>query len=262
MDAKVVLALLVLSHIVTDFMWQDDAIAKEKKTSFKAMLRHIKHYLVVNIVLLSPYLDVNNNLWWIIIVLSLTHWAIDKCKVEYDKKKKDKDLESFMFDQMAHFFFIGACYPFIKDIYINLFAHTIGSFIIGNYPIFIHLTKQNAFIGITILAGYIFNFKGATVITKKVLDKYLHLKESDEPIKEDEKKNAGEAIGNLERLLILTLVLQRNYATIGLVLAGKTIARYKKLEEKNFAEYFLIGTFTSIIVAFLTGALIEAVVNL
>ena len=53
-----------------------------------------------------------------------------------------------------------------------------------------------------------------------------------------------------------------NYATIGLVLAGKTIARYKRLEEKNFAEYFLIGTFTSMIVAFVTGALIQAVTNL
>ncbi|SFM15334.1 DUF3307 domain-containing protein [Pelosinus propionicus] len=260
MDAKVILVLLLLSHIVTDFILQDDAIAEKKKTCSKAMLRHIKHYLAANIILLSPYLDINNNLWWVIILLTLAHWIIDKCKVKYDKKK-DKGLESFMFDQAAHIILIVSCYPFIKDIYINSLADAIGSFIVDNYPIFLHLTKQKVFIGITILLGYIFNFKGATVITKKVLDKYLHLK-NDEPISENEKKNAGEAIGNLERILILTLVLQMNYATIGLVLAGKTIARYKKLEEKNFAEYFLIGTFTSMIVAFATGALIQAVTNL
>lgn len=256
MDAKVVLSLLVLSHIVTDFMWQDDAIAEGKETCFKTMLRHIKHYLVANVVLLWGYFDTDNNLWWVIIVLALAHLAIDKCKVEYDKKKKDKGLESFLFDQIAHFFLIGACYLFIKDIHINWIANTLGSFITSNYPIFVNLTKQNAFIGIVILAGYIFNFKGATFITKKVLVKYLPIKENDGI------KNAGEAIGNLERILILTLVLQNNYTTIGVVLAGKTLARYKKLDEKNFAEYFLIGSFTSIIVAFLIGALIRAVINL
>lgn len=264
MDAKVVLSLLLLSHIVTDFMWQDNAIAEGKKICFRTMLKHIKHYLVVNVVLLSAYLNSDNNLWWVIIVLSLAHLAIDKCKVEYDKKKKNKGFESFLVDQIAHFILIGACYLFIKDIHINPLADTIGSFIGSNYPIFVHLTKQNAFIGIVIMAGYIFNFKGATYITKKVLVKYLPSKDNDKYMikEEDGIKNAGEAIGNLERILILTLVLQQNYLTIGVVLAGKTLARYKKLDEKNFAEYFLIGSFTSIIVVFLTGAFIKAVINL
>lgn len=296
MDAKVVLALLVLSHTVADFIWQDNNTAREKKTCFGAMLRHIRHYLWANILLLSPYIDINNNLWWIIIVLALAHWAIDKWKVNYDKVQ-DKGLESFIYDQTAHFVLIGACYPLIKDIHINQLAHTVSSVVVDNYPIFMNLTKQNAFIGIVILAGYIFNFKGATIITKKVLDKYLHLKESDvsknsrkefvkqaiakheyqkhnkavEDVRDsrdieettdgDEPKNAGEAIGNLERILILTLVLQKNYTAIGLVIAGKALARYKRLEEKNFAEYFLIGTFTSIMIAYIIGILIEAIVN-
>jgi len=264
MDATVVLSLLVLSHIVTDFMWQDDVIAEGKKTCFKIMLQHIKHYLVANVVLLSAYLHSDNHLWWVIIVLSLAHWGIDKCKVEYDKKNKSKGLESFFVDQITHLILIGACYLFIKDIHINPLAHTIGSLIGSNYPIFVHLTKENAFIGIVILTGYIFNFKGATYITKKVLAKYLPSKDKDKYVLKEEEgiKNAGEAIGNLERILILTLVLQQNYITIGVVLAGKTLARYKKLDEKNFAEYFLIGSFTSIIVAFLTGAFIKAIINL
>ncbi len=260
MDAKVILVLLILSHIVADFIWQDDAMAEKKKTCTKTMFRHSLNYLITNIVLLSPYLDINNNLWWVILLLSLAHWTLDMCKVEFDKRKKDNGLESFLFDQVAHFILIGSCYPFIKDIEINPFAHSLSSFLVHHYPLFVYLTSQKIFVGIAILAGYIFNFKGATVITKKVLDKYLHLKK-DEPIKENE-KNAGEAIGILERILILTLVLQQNYAAIGLVIAGKTIARYKKLEEKNFAEYFLIGTFTSIIIAFLIGVFIQAVILL
>lgn len=109
-----------------------------------------------------------------------------------------------------------------------------------------------------IATGYIVNFRGATAIVKLVLERYWHLKGNGEP---SEAKNAGEAIGNLERILILTLVLQQSYAAIGLVIAGKTLARYKRLEEKDFAEYFLIGTFTSIIAAILTGILVKAVIS-
>ncbi|WP_144034110.1 hypothetical protein [Sporomusa silvacetica] len=108
--------------------------------------------------------------------------------------------------------------------------------------------------------------KENAIVEVAITERYdsQHMSETSEAATQTEqgKKNAGEAIGNLERILILTLVLQKNYATIGLVLAGKALARYKRLEEKNFAEYFLIGTFTSIIVAFLTGAIIEAIINL
>jgi len=59
----------------------------------------------------------------------------------------------------------------------------------------------------------------------------------------------GEAIGILERLLIVTLVLAGAEAAIGLVIAAKTLARFKQLDDRDFAEYYLLGTLASVAVA-------------
>jgi hypothetical protein len=66
---------------------------------------------------------------------------------------------------------------------------------------------------------------------------------------------AGAVIGTLERALVLTLVLTSQYTAIGLALTAKSIARYKELEDRRFAEYYLIGTLASILFAIGTGIL-------
>ena len=63
----------------------------------------------------------------------------------------------------------------------------------------------------------------------------------------------GEAIGILERLLIVTLVLAGAEAAIGLVIAAKTLARFKQLDDRDFAEYYLLGTLASVAVATLSA---------
>jgi hypothetical protein len=65
----------------------------------------------------------------------------------------------------------------------------------------------------------------------------------------------GEAIGVLERLLIVTLVLTGAEAAIGFVIAVKTLARFKQLDDRGFAEYYLLGTLASVGVA-ITSALL------
>ena len=59
----------------------------------------------------------------------------------------------------------------------------------------------------------------------------------------------GQAIGILERLLIVTFVLVGAEAAIGLVIAAKTLARFKQLDDRDFAEYYLLGTLASVAVA-------------
>jgi hypothetical protein len=59
----------------------------------------------------------------------------------------------------------------------------------------------------------------------------------------------GEAIGILERLLVVTFVLVGAEAAIGLVIAAKTLARFRQLDDRDFAEYYLLGTLASVAVA-------------
>jgi Na+/serine symporter len=66
-------------------------------------------------------------------------------------------------------------------------------------------------------------------------------------------KHAGLAIGLLERIFVLTLVLYGEFTAIILVLAAKSIARFEDLKRREFAEYYLIGTFTSMLFALFVG---------
>ncbi|MEX2365403.1 MAG: hypothetical protein WD601_02270 [Pseudohongiellaceae bacterium] len=63
---------------------------------------------------------------------------------------------------------------------------------------------------------------------------------------DDRENNAGRVIGMLERWLIyLVLVVAQTFNVIALILAAKGIARFQQLEEREFAEYVLIGTLAS-----------------
>jgi hypothetical protein len=63
----------------------------------------------------------------------------------------------------------------------------------------------------------------------------------------------GRMIGVLERALALTLVLLGQYGALGLLIAAKALARFRALEERDFAEYFLIGTLASLLLALMVG---------
>jgi hypothetical protein len=71
----------------------------------------------------------------------------------------------------------------------------------------------------------------------------------------------GATIGILERLLIVTFMLTSAEAAIGFVIAAKTIARFRLLDDRDFAEYYLLGTLASVGVAVLTGLAARAALS-
>ena len=63
----------------------------------------------------------------------------------------------------------------------------------------------------------------------------------------------GATIGVLERILIVVFVLTGSEVAIGFVVAAKTLARFRQLDDREFAEYYLLGTLASVAVAIVTG---------
>ncbi|MFV7791337.1 hypothetical protein ACNO6Z_10855 [Aliarcobacter lanthieri] len=57
----------------------------------------------------------------------------------------------------------------------------------------------------------------------------------------------AEMIGFLERILYFIGIVFQNLGLVTIVMAFKTVARYKEIDEKIKAEYFLIGSFLSLI---------------
>ncbi len=68
----------------------------------------------------------------------------------------------------------------------------------------------------------------------------------------------GATIGGLERLLIVIFVLSGAVAAIGFVVAAKTLARFKQLDDRDFAEYYLLGTLASVTVGLGSALLAQA----
>jgi hypothetical protein len=73
--------------------------------------------------------------------------------------------------------------------------------------------------------------------------------------------NAGRIIGILERVLIYYFVLNAQYAAIGLILAAKSFTRFRELEKREFAEYVLIGTLVSTLLAMLAAGLTQFLIS-
>ncbi|HEX8052201.1 MAG TPA: hypothetical protein VF517_04355 [Thermoleophilaceae bacterium] len=73
---------------------------------------------------------------------------------------------------------------------------------------------------------------------------------------------AGLYIGWLERTLIYGFVVAGAPGAVAVVVAVKSIARFPSFTEEKFAEYFLIGTLASVVVAVGLGVAVRAILGL
>ena len=110
--------------------------------------------------------------------------------------------------------------------------------------------------------GYLYVSGRGVVLIRSVLEL------SSLQMRRDEDRTAGaidvargRAIGSLERALALTLVLLGEYGAVGWIIAAKSLARFKALEEREFAEYFLVGTLASFLLAVLAGVGLRVLLN-
>lgn len=119
---------------------------------------------------------------------------------------------------------------------------------------------------LVILAAYLFVIDGGTRIVRGVFRKFPTLyanvvRKQSTSSHADSEENVGEWIGILERLITLTFVLTGSFTALAFALTAKSIARFKDLEDKEFAEYYLLGTAASLLVAMVAGMLVKIIVK-
>ncbi len=110
--------------------------------------------------------------------------------------------------------------------------------------------NENIITALILLIGYI--LMGISSILVKII-----LKDYSSNIEVSGIKGAGNLIGIFERIFVFTFVLTNQYSAISIIFAAKSIARFSELKERNFAEYYLLGTFTSITIALITGIIFK-----
>lgn len=182
---------------------------------------------------------------------SILHLIIDITKFIYlsflYKKNKTKPLierNTFFLDQIIHLIcLILISYVVVKcDVGIRELKPVGEFFSIVNISEFKFLQW--------ILALLIIH-KPANIAIQKLL--MLHKPENkDSEIKKD--NNAGRFIGTIERIIMLIFLSIGQYAALGLVLTAKSIARYDRIsKEKDFAEYYLLGTLISTVIVIIVS---------
>ena len=111
-----------------------------------------------------------------------------------------------------------------------------------------------------IAAVVLFSFRGGTHIVRGLLEKCGSVITAVGATTQATEIQRGRWIGNLERALLLAIIAEGSYPAIAFLIAAKGLIRSKELENRDFAEYFLVGTFASIAVALAAGILIRGII--
>lgn len=110
------------------------------------------------------------------------------------------------------------------------------------------------------VTAYAFNCNGGAAVVGILLNSFQLPADGTDNQEVKRTLRMGWTIGILERMLVLTLVLVDQWGALGLVLAAKSISRFKDLEKRHFGEYYLIGTLTSFLTAIVSALLVKVLV--
>lgn len=227
---------LYLAHLIGDFILQPNSIAKNKRQISRLGLHSLIH-LATALVLINVTLT--KKIFLVLIVLALLHAASDYVKARFT----GDDWFAFTADQAVHLLFVVlAAILLTADPVSN--SKDIVQKLVGSEKLYLYLS-----IYIAVIFGGGYFVQKITQYFMRQIDQQLVQEKPGLP-------NAGKYIGWLERSLVLTFIVAGYPDGIGLLLAAKALARYPEIKSDvkgHFAEYFLIGTLTSVSVALLAG---------
>lgn len=238
--------LLIIGHLIADFYLQSSKMAENKKTSFKTLLAHSVVYLFVFAIVDFAFLQATTAMWTTLII-AVSHFVLDFARTKKDSNcKSNKSLFiTFLIDQVLHLAVIIVTYCLF------------GLLSKGNF-VYEYCEANSNFIQI-LAYGLLFVvlLNPTSVFIKKMFAFLFKEDPNNEP-----GNNAGNVIGKLERTIAAVLLLCNQFAAIGLVLTAKSIARFKQLEDKNFAERYLIGTLLSLTVSLTLTIVLKTIFSL
>jgi hypothetical protein len=217
---------LILAHLLTDFDFQPTSwIESRNKKHFQSPYLYI-HGLITAI---AALLLIGFHYWWVAFVILVTHILIDGWKSYQPNKTK-----YFLIDQCLHLLVIFICWYII---FLN------PDDLVSAWDV---INTKNKIITIT---AYVFITFPAGILIGQLTKKWRE-QIADAPTL----GNAGKWIGIIERIVILTLVFNHQYAAMGLLITAKSLLRFSEANRAEIkTEYLLIGTLISITIAILSG---------
>ena len=233
-----IVAILISVHLLADFLFQTSAYSEKKRKMLKPLLLHCFIYFIIFEIVLLPILQFKK-LFLLGVIISVLHFLIIFIKNKLEKSFPQRRLQLlfFSFNQVIHFtILIGMYYIFnlensVSNLYVKLQAY------------------ENFKIIILYISLFSIIFEPASVFIRKL---FTSISPKTSPKENLEELKAGNIIGKLERIIIAILLLNNQFGVIGFVLTAKSIARFKQMENRDFAEKYLIGTLTSFLIVLIS----------
>jgi hypothetical protein len=268
-----VFLMLVLAHLLGDFVLQTDSmVASKRKLRLIAHFAHAALHTVLAYMLLGLW-----QLWLVPLVIGLAHGGLDLIKECVARRFDSHNAEPsprrhraviFLTDQALHLTVIALVVLVLIDP--------------AAAPAWVEWFGETAAIAAIALIGLIATIWVGAVVVGFSIEPYLsHLRAAthndDLATAGDGRSSAtadtergfprgGRIIGQLERALVFLFVITGNMTGVGFLVAAKSVFRFGEIREphqREEAEYIIIGTLMSftwaIFVAWLTRWAIDLV---
>lgn len=237
--------VLLLAHLVSDFLLQPHALLKHKKRvcglAIHSLINGAAAYL-----LLASWSE-----WLVPVLIAVSHFLIDFAK----QRLRRHTQVIFALDQLLH---------------LTVIALVIGYSLLprGITPGWFTILPPGADKVFAYAAAVILLIPAGGMVVGLLVQPFQqqikehYLKKQKEPVEGLE--NGGKVIGWLERALIAVFILANQYAGIGFLIAAKSIFRFgefKESENRKEAEYIIIGTFASFLYAILVSLALKWVLG-
>lgn len=239
MAFSLLLVALIIGHLLADFYWQPMSWVNDRNTRhFKAkkLYYHVLVHGVTSALIITLWeytfgWQQLSSVFLATSIIVISHYFIDIAK-----SYSNKGVVPFLFDQIAHIIIIIAINIWLTD---NLqFTNSVMAL----------LTNSKA---LWVIAGYLIILNPSAVFIRMMLERITNHFSSDGSL-----PLAGQSIGMLERVLMLTFILLDQFAGLGFLIAAKSVFRFGDLsasKDKKLTEYVMLGTLLSVSVTLFVG---------
>lgn len=282
--------VFLIAHFTADFLLQSNHMIQLKKTNLhQGLIRHTTAHFMVTLFAVLLYIFLSDSVTATIeylfaaVLITLIHYGFDWAKESLGNKYNQviASASLFIVDQILHVVSIIFVLEMVDLISVNFNQVKIGflDFLFGNLA-FSDLSKLLLLLIVIFIAtqgaGYFLGIVLKNLSTNPVLQKGMYnianeqteiktmFNEKGERANEitsikteqflkDSPKKIGRYIGMIERLLIMIFIVQGTPQGLTFLIAVKSLTRFKQFENKRFAEYYLIGSLLSALIAVVLG---------
>ncbi|MGV2938723.1 DUF3307 domain-containing protein [Mesobacillus sp. LC4] len=285
---------LIIAHLIADFYLQTDRMVQDK---LKNIRKHILHHFLVNTAVLSAgwlfFYEQNDlvmTVLWPVLFITATHLIIDLVKIQlvdqYTSREHLSKLWFFIVDQAMHLFMLLIAMQLFYNISLvsnvdrfikllfeegrNLDASATMLVIVIILILGTSVSGHMIRILLGSLPGQLLTFEGKYTFKNELKEQvYPQTNRGDQGLSEQysymifnkHDMSRGKLIGYIERLLVILLTYYSSYPAIAFIVTAKSIARFKQMDDRDWAEYFLLGTLTSMFLGIMFGILLREILN-